>query len=569
MEQSLSENQIFAECDTIDNQTMTNPKEDSAKYNNNIQDPDSSMAFDRFRDRLGPQLPLINQTYLDGIRCGKLLFYTMVVAISAFQVGYFEAFASVCLVQTDNSCKTTQHGIEMFSSHYSLSSIQTTMINGCVCAGAMISTFILVIFAIVDCLGRRNLIIIGNLIIILSIAAALLIFPHADSKTSNLIGILIGLFGIGFGIGIQTICAPILISEYCPRYYRALMVGIFALFIGFGRIACVLCHELLSWQVMFAIGLAPAAIQFSLALCVLPGSPRWLLIRRFKNDYYQKRFLQSGENTFSSFWGFERADQMKIANDEFTQIGKLVNNNLINFRGNKFWQNNISNLLVLGICLNIFQQFCGFNFVTNQISSIVCYEHESKAFAVYCPLSLILYTLLIAVNICVLLSIQRCEYKKFIANGTVIMLMGIIMIIILELYTGRSNIYLLIPLSMYIIGYGLSFGPFTWIISTELFPIAVKGKYFSLCVFTQWSSNFIISSNILSYGVSKMIHDNVNNHVWVLFILFGVLILIYFVIVSKRLPNKNHRIGDIASKNAVLLENAPYLYSRTYSFFEN
>jgi MFS transporter, SP family, xylose:H+ symportor len=47
---------------------------------------------------------------------------------------------------------------------------------------------------------------------------------------------------------------------------------------------------------------------------------------------------------------------------------------------------------------------------------------------------------------------------------------------------------------VYIIGFSFSWGPVTWVMLSEIFPNAIKGKAMSIAVAAQWIANFVVSA---------------------------------------------------------------------------
>src|SRR5262249_56312189 len=48
---------------------------------------------------------------------------------------------------------------------------------------------------------------------------------------------------------------------------------------------------------------------------------------------------------------------------------------------------------------------------------------------------------------------------------------------------------------VYIAGFSLSWGPVVWVLLSEIFPNAIKGRAMSLAVAAQWIANFLVSAS--------------------------------------------------------------------------
>ena len=55
----------------------------------------------------------------------------------------------------------------------------------------------------------------------------------------------------------------------------------------------------------------------------------------------------------------------------------------------------------------------------------------------------------------------------------------------------------LIALMMYVAAYSFGFGPVTWLILSEIFPVSIKGRAMAVSTSLNWASNLIISATFL------------------------------------------------------------------------
>ena len=52
----------------------------------------------------------------------------------------------------------------------------------------------------------------------------------------------------------------------------------------------------------------------------------------------------------------------------------------------------------------------------------------------------------------------------------------------------------LIAMSAYIAGFAFSWGPITWVLLSEIFPNAIKGKALGIAVAAQWIANWVVTT---------------------------------------------------------------------------
>ena len=248
---------------------------------------------------------------------------------------------------------------------------------------------------------------------------------------------------------------------------------------------------------------------------------------------------------------------------EFGQIKEKIGYIVDSYDTNPFWRANIKYLLITGILLNLFQQFCGFNMALYESKILLCGIKKPLGFipspggdsgGAANEATAISYCLNAIVSLIVVLLIDKFEYKQFIFAGIGIMLVSFVATIIQN--NAFHDNHFVVPLSVYMGGFFISLGPFTWIITTELFPINVKSKYFSLCIAVQWIGDAILASNLFIYLFTGWgAHDTL---LPLLCGLFAIVLLLTIVFVARRIPKTKTE----NKRNALLLEDTPASYIR-------
>lgn len=127
-----------------------------------------------------------------------------------------------------------------------------------------------------DKIGRKNTLIwIGILYSISAIGSAFANDPITFAAM-RFIG--------GLGVGASTIAAPAYISEVAPAKDRGRLVGFYQFMLVFGILMAFLSNYMLSgigendWRWMMGVEAFPALI-YTLFVCTVPKSPRWLLTK--------------------------------------------------------------------------------------------------------------------------------------------------------------------------------------------------------------------------------------------------------------------------------------------------
>jgi|GEM_PF-7948 len=219
-------------------------------------------------------------------------------------------------------------------------------------SASMFGTFIGNFFAgsVSDKIGRRSS---------LMLAAVLFSFCTIGSGLSHTFTLfLITRFIGGLGIGISLLVAPLYIAEIAPSKQRGFLVSFNQLnivigisanyFINFGILKMIPDPDM-TWRWMLGIGFVPAVIYFIL-LFFIPESPRWLIIKRGKDDEAKKTMHRIGgeeyaENEYKQIKSNINTENKKESKSSW---GELFNK--------KMWL-----VLLIGISIALFQQLSGIN----------------------------------------------------------------------------------------------------------------------------------------------------------------------------------------------------------------
>lgn len=393
-------------------------------------------------------------------------------------------------------------------------------VMSCALIGCLLGAILSGILA--DKYGRKRLLIMTAFVFIISAIGT----GAAQSINAFVIYRIIG----GIAIGLASNLSPIYIAEIAPGKMRGRFVSLNQLTIVIGILAAQITNWLISeevmagssdemilnswngqwgWRWMFWAENIPA-LAFFLLMFIVPESPRWLA--------KQGRFLQA-ELILSKIggddYGKNTLSQIKNSLSSDSQKGSFKD----------LLHPNLRNVLVIGIVLAVFQQWCGINVIFN-------YAEEVFAAAGY-GVSDILFNIVItgSVNL----------FFTFIAIYTVdklgrraLMLIGA---------GGLAGIYLLIGLSYYLeisgwpllllvitaIGcYAMSLAPVTWVVLSEIFPNRIRAAAMSVATVALWSACFL-----LTYTFPLL-----NN--WLMasgtFWLYGFICFLGFIFIYKKLP---------------------------------
>jgi len=338
-----------------------------------------------------------------------------------------------------------------------------------------------------DKYGRKRLLILAGLLFTGSAIGTAL----ANNFFSFILYRLLG----GIGIGLASNLSPMYIAEISPAAMRGMFVSINQLTIVIGILAAQLMNWLIAkpivenataqeilnswngqtgWRWMFGAETVPAFLFF-LFMFFVPKSPRWL-VKNAQDERARRILAKIGGDTYAATALAHIKDTLK------NEIERVNFKDLIEPKMKK--------ILLLGIVLAVFQQWCGINVIFN-------YAEEIFSAAGY-GVSDILLNIVITGSINLLFT--------FVAIFTVdrwgrrvLMLFGAAGLSITYLFIGMSyflhsqGIHLLILVVTAIAIYSMSLAPVTWVVISEIFPNRIRGAAMSVSVFSLWSACFILT----------------------------------------------------------------------------
>jgi len=299
----------------------------------------------------------------------------------------------------------------------------------------------------------------------------------------------------GVGIGLASALSPMYIAEVAPSHLRGRFVSLNQLTIVIGILAAQLINLQIAqkvpadatdefiraswngqtgWRWMFFACAFPSA-AFLLLTFFLPESPRWLM----KAGKPEKALP-----TLTKIGGLEYArEEMKNIKATLNDVTEKVD-----FRA--LFNPSFRVVLVLGIVLAVFQQWCGINTVfsyAEEIFSAAGYGVSDTLFNIVITGSVNLAFTLVA-----MFTVDNWGRKK-------LMMFGFIGLAITYLLLGGAFFFEMkgiAVLSLVIIAiaiYAMSLAPIVWVILSEIFPNRVRGAAMALATFALWIACFILT----------------------------------------------------------------------------
>jgi MFS transporter, SP family, galactose:H+ symporter len=294
-------------------------------------------------------------------------------------------------------------------------------------------------------------------------------------------------FVLGLAIGVATFTAPLYLAEVAPVRIRGAMISTYQLMITIGILVAFLSDTAFSysgnWRWMLGVIAIPGAL-FLLGVLLLPDSPRWLMMRGRKAEAVDVLTRLRGDAAVVVSEVADIEEQLKTP-----QRGWHL-----------FLQNaNFRRSVGLGVLLQVMQQFTGMNVVMYYAPRIfegMGYNTESQMwFTAIVGLVNVLATF-IAIGL-----VDRLGRKPILYIGFTVMALGLGVVgtmMHLGIHTHVEQMFTVVMLLIFIVGFAMSAGPLIWTLCSEVQPL--KGRDFGIgcSTFTNWIANMIVGVTFLS-----------------------------------------------------------------------
>lgn len=370
-----------------------------------------------------------------------------------------------------------------------------------------------------DRYGRKKMLIIASFLFVISAIGTGL----ADRFSWFIIYRIIG----GLGIGIASNVSPVYIAEVSPASVRGKFVALNQLTIVLG----ILMAQLVNWQIgeyfttepdvlgenavqwawrwMFWAELIPAGVFFILSF-IIPESPRWLAT--------QGRNKESGR-ILTRIGGEEYALRTL---SELQRLGKPEGKSG-NWR--ELWQPGLRNVLIIGVVLAVFQQWCGINVIFN-------YAHEIFSAAGYAVSDVLMNIVVTGVTNVIFTFVAIYTVDKwgrrtllFVGSAGLAVLYAVLGACY---FWGVSGWPMLLLVVLAIACYAMSLAPVVWVVLSEIFPVRVRGLAMALSTFFLWLACFLLTYTFPLLNEAMGAAGT--------FWLYGIICLAGFFFVRAKLP---------------------------------
>jgi len=408
-----------------------------------------------------------------------VVFISAVAAIGGFLFGFDSGVINGTVTALGNTFNAND-----VSTGFNVASVLLGCALGALAAGPLSDHF-----------GRRPIMILTALIFAISAFGS-------GISDSSIEFIFYRLFG-GLGIGAASVLAPAYIAEVAPAALRgrlatlqqlAIVLGLFAAFLSnyiiasqAGGAEAILMLDIAAWRWMFWVELIPSVL-FLVGVLFIPESPRYLVAQGQidKAKAVFKRISSGNEN--------EQIEAVKASlhGDKKPSIRDLF------ITGSA----KIHPIVWVGIALSVFQQFVGINVVFyygSQLWQAAGFDESQSLF-----INVLIGTINIISTFIAISLVDKIGRKPLLLIGSIGMFISLGALTYIFGSAGldeagklalsaNMGTFALIMANLFVVFFGLSWGPIVWVLLGEMFNNRIRGTALAVAASAQWIANFAIT----------------------------------------------------------------------------
>ncbi|CAL5424455.1 unnamed protein product [Camellia sinensis] len=411
---------------------------------------------------------------------------------------------------------------------FNLSAVQLGLAVSGSLYGALLGSIL--VYPIADFLGRRRELIIAALLYVLG--------GFVTAYAPGLGIFLLGRLLYGLGIGLAMHGAPLYIAETCPSQIRGTLISLKELFIVLGIllgyfVGSFQINAIGGWRYMYGVS-APIALIMGLGMWSLPPSPRWLLLQAVQGKGSIQELKEKAIFALSKLRGRPSGDEVseKQVEDSLDSLKSAYTDEESDGSIFEVFQGPSLKAFFIGGGLVLFQQITGQPSVLYYAGPIL----QSAGFSAASDatqVSVVIGLFKLLMTGVAVLKVDDIGRRPLLIGGV----SGIVI-------TNFSEGFLLLQLLLYsfmLAAIRISFGPISWLMVSEIFPLRTRGKGISLAVLTNFGSNAVVT---FAFAPLKELLGAEN-----LFLLFGAIALVSLVFAVLVVPEtKGLSLEEIESK---------------------
>lgn len=339
-------------------------------------------------------------------------------------------------------------------------------------------------------LGRRNTMLLGG--------CTFLVGAAINGGAVNVAMLILGRILLGFGVGFTNQATPIFLSEMAPAKWRGAFNTGFQFFIGIGVVTanCInygTAHLSYGWRLSLGLAIIPAAI-------ITVGS---LLISDTPSSLVERGKVDKARAALSKVRGKDADVEGELAHlVKVSEVAKAANQEPFV----TIFERQYRPHLVMSIAIPFFQQLTGINiiaFYAPVLFQSVGFGSNSALIAAIILGMVNLGSILVSTAV-----VDRSGRRfLFMEGGAQMLVCQVAVASVLGATMGVSGkdpiskgyaILVLVLMCIYAAGFGWSWGPLSWLIPSEIFPLKIRPTGQSISVAVNFATTFVLSQTFLT-----------------------------------------------------------------------
>lgn len=371
---------------------------------------------------------------------------------------------------------------------YNLSSIQAGLVVSGSLYGALCGSIIA--FNVADFLGRRRELIVASVLYVLGACTTAL--------APDLSVLIAGRLLYGLAIGLAMHAAPLYIAETAPSTVRGTLVSLKELFIVLGILLGYLVGNLEinaigGWRYMYGSSVA-VALLMGIGMWWLPPSPRWLLLQAVQGKGNMEELKVRAISALNKLRGRTAADA--TSDGELEETYKSLQYSLqgqdqeANFL--EIFQGSSLKAFIIGGGLVLFQQITGQPSVLYYAATIL----QSAGFSAASDatrVSVILGVFKLLMTGVSVWKVDQLGRRPLLIGGISGITVSLFLLAAYYNFLSGASIVAVLALLLYVSSYQVSFGPISWLMVSEIFPLRTRGRGISVAVLVNFASNALVT----------------------------------------------------------------------------
>jgi sugar porter (SP) family MFS transporter len=401
-------------------------------------------------------------------------------------------------------------GRDLGVANATLGDLTKEVITAAIVAGALVGC--MTAGPLSDRIGRRPVVIIAACIFIVGSAAA--------AWAPSILALVLARLLLGLAVGATTQVVPVYIAELAPAAKRGALVVLFQLAVVSGILISSIIGWLLGhggeWRVMFLLGIVPAVILL-VGMLPLPESPRFQALNGRKGEARQTLLRV-------------RINEAEV-DAELAAIMTTV-------RAERGWRDlfviRFRPALIAGMGVAMFSQITGTNAIIYYAPTIL----KAAGFGENAALltSIAIGVTIVSTTIFGMWAVDHWGRRTLVLRFLPLAAISLVLLGAM-LLTGTPHGASLWLAVAGLLGYEIfnvgSISVAIWLVGSEVFPLAVRGKGMSMVTLSHWTFDLLISLTTLSLTVTLGIAGT--------FWLFAGINLLAFLFVWRFVPETRGR----------------------------